>query len=248
MFINMKKVILITGCSSGIGRAAAEHLSKLGHTVIPTVRKESDLKLFPNSVLLDLSWSEDQIQKVLQKVIKKYPDINVLVNNAGFGMLGKISEISTDQLRQQFDTNLFGLHSVTRSLLPTLRQNKGTIINISSILGLFTIPEYGIYSASKYALESYSQALRLEEKDKGVNVVVVNPGAIETSFYKNSKGSEFFADPKAAKPILLANLIEKIIHTSNPKTNYIIGKESGLVKLILPLPTALREKIISLMP
>lgn len=241
------KIILITGCSSGFGYVTAKYLGEKGYTVIPTVRKKSDLTKLPNTGLLDVTWTQLKINRFIYSVIKKYGRIDVLINNAGFGTLGKIRGSKTDDLREQFETNLFGLHSVTKSLLPNF-QNKhdGLIINVSSVVGLFTIPQYGIYGSSKYALEAYSAALRLEEEKNGLKVVVINPGNFHTNFIDKSHGHTPAGESDAGgeNPLLFAKLVEKIINARNPKHNYLIGRETPMVWILLHLPSLLKNALL----
>ncbi len=243
-----KKTILITGCSSGFGYETAKYLSQQGHTVIPTVRKKSDLSILPNTKLLDVTWSQNQIDEVVKEIYKKYGRIDVLINNAGYGYVASVEASTESQTRDQFEVNFFGTYKVIKSNLPIMRtQKSGLIINISSIVGLFSLPDYGIYSASKFAVEGLSQALRLEEIKNNIQVVAVNPGAYDTKFYKNSKvpptvvnDYKDYGEP----PVQIAKLIEKIIETKNPKANYLVGKEKHLVKLLMALPSTIRDPLI----
>ncbi len=241
------KIVLITGCSSGFGYVTAKYLISQGYTVIPTVRKNSDLKLFPKTVLLDVTWPSEKIDAVVSAVIKQYQRIDVLINNAGYGLLGPIADINEDQAKAQFETNFFGSLKMIKSVLPAMKEQKsGLIINISSVLGLFSIPEYGVYSASKYALESLSAALRLEESKNGIKVVVVNPGSFNTKFYDNAQttGEKFSSADYALTPDPLGKLIEKIIETKRPKQNYLVGHEARAVKLLLSLPPFLKYLLL----
>ncbi len=241
------KVVLITGCSSGFGYLTAKHLISLGHVVIPTVRKKTDLALFTNTIQLDVTWPEEKISQIIKEIITRYKGVDILINNAGFGLLGKISDLTTQQLHQQFETNLFGVHAVTRSLILHFRKyHGGLVINVSSVLGLFSLPQYGFYTASKYALEAYSQTLRLEESKNGLKVVTINPGNFYTKFITNSLGHIPPGDSDSAgeNPQLFTSLVEKIICSSNPKENYLIGREAFAVWLLIHLPSFFRRLLL----
>lgn len=181
------KAILITGCSSGIGYQAAKTLHRRGYTVFAAVRKEEDKQRLIaeglQSVLLDLNDS-NSIKKALDEIFKKTNNqLYALINNAGFGQPGAIEDLSRESLRQQFETNLFGLQMLTNEVLPILRkQGYGRIINVSSILGIVSMAYRGVYCASKFALEGLTDALRLELAHSGVYVSLVEPGPIESEF------------------------------------------------------------------
>lgn len=237
----MAKVVLITGCSSGFGFVTAKHLAETGYTVIPTVRKKSDLALLPNMELLDVTWPQLKINRFIYSVIERYGHIDVLINNAGYGAIGRLEDISELDAKNQFETNFFGVHKIIKSVLPGMKSQKnGLIINISSILGLFSIPEYGIYAASKHALEAYSTSLRLEHKKNNIQVTLINPGRFATSFHRTGKATD-------ADPILFAKLVEKILRSDHPKDRYLVGKESLRISTILSLPLSIREAILKKM-
>lgn len=244
----MSKVVLITGCSSGFGYLTAKYLAGKGFVVIPTVRKEKDLKVLPNTVLLDVTWDEEKINAVINKIIKQYKRIDVLINNAGYGLLGKVEDISAEVASDQMETNFIGPLKMIRSVIPTFKsQESGLIINISSVLGLFSIPEYGIYSASKFALEAMSQALRLEVEKYNIKIAVVNPGAFKTKFNANAKSVSVAKNSEvddSPDPKIIGELIHKIIDTPNPKQNYLVGKEALQVRLLTKLPSNIKNYIL----
>ena len=244
----MKKVILITGCSSGFGLTTAKYLSDKGYTVVPTMRKKEDLSLLPNSVQLDVTWEQEKIDKVIADVVKKFGGIDVAFNNAGYGYQGYVEYAEIDEVKRQFETNFFGVFKVIKAVLPYMKKvKKGLILNTSSILGLISIPEYGIYSASKFAVEAMSKALRLEIEKDNIKVVVINPGGFKTEFNKKSVYNykiDFKPKGYGLEPIELSRLVEKIIETDKPKNNYIIGKEALSIKLIRMLPDSISEMLI----
>lgn len=185
------KVILITGCSSGIGFDAVFALKKRGHRVIASCRKTEDVQKLLNkgveALLLDVS-NPISIQSALaQLLIMTSGHLDVLINNAGYGQVGALEDISRDILRQQFETNVFGLQDLTNLVIPVMReQGQGRIINISSILGVVSMPFRGAYNASKYALEGLSDTLRLELSGSGIKVITIEPGPINSRFRDNA--------------------------------------------------------------
>lgn len=237
----MSKVVLITGCSSGFGYITAKYLAEKGYTVLPTIRNKSNLAKLPNTVLLDVTWSQLKINRFIYSVIKIYGQIDVLINNAGYGHYSPLENITEQDAKKQFETNFFGPIKVIRAVLPFMKKQKGgLIINVSSLLGLFVIPSLGIYSASKYALEAYTAALRLELQKNNIKVTIINPGRFATSFGHQEK-------PTGSDPILFATLIEKIINSDHPKDRYLVGKESIPISILLSLPLFIREAIFKKM-
>ncbi|MBN2683883.1 MAG: SDR family NAD(P)-dependent oxidoreductase [Pontiellaceae bacterium] len=185
--------VLVTGCSSGIGRSTAEMLREKGWTVYPTARKESDLEELRregfDAVSLDLCSSES-IAEAVEMVLKKGGgQLGAVVNNAGFGMPGAIQDLTRDAMRQQFEVNLFALQELTNLLIPVFReQGGGRIVNISSVVGRIALPFMGIYSASKFALEAISDAQRIELAPDHICVSIIEPGPIRTRFSTNCAG------------------------------------------------------------
>jgi len=237
----MSKVVLITGCSSGFGYVTTKHLAEKGYVIIPSVRKKTDLKVLSNTVQLDVTWSQLKINRFIDSVVRKYGRVDVLINNAGYGHYGPLENITDLDAKNQLETNFFGPIKVVRAILPQMKKQKGgLIINVSSLLGLFVIPFLGIYSASKYALEAYSAALRLELQKNNIKVTVINPGRFATSFGHQGK-------PTGANPLIFAKLIEKIIRSSNPRDRYLVGKESIPISILLSLPLFIREAVFKKM-
>lgn len=191
----MTKTILITGASSGFGRRISETLAGLGHTVIATMRAIETKNKEHAHALRDAGLSvveldvtdTSSIENAVAQVVKKHGKIDVLVNNAGVASAG-VSEAFTDaQVANLFDVNVFGLHRVTRAVLPTMRANgSGLIVNIGSILGRVTFPFFGIYGASKFALEGLSDSYRYELSQLGIDVSLVQPSAYPTQMYASA--------------------------------------------------------------
>ncbi len=182
----MKKVILITGATSGIGFQTAQYLSKEGHIVYGAGRradKLEQLKAFGvQGVKLDIT-DEQSMLAAVAEIISTEGRIDVLVNNAGYGSFGAVEDVELAEAKQQFEVNLFGLARLTQLILPHMRkQRSGKIINISSMGGRITTYFGAWYHATKYALEGFSDALRMEVKEFGIDVIVVEPGGIKTDW------------------------------------------------------------------
>lgn len=186
---NTDKVWLITGSSTGLGRALAQAVLERGYHLVATARQPEQLKelsdRYPDrvtTIALDVT-NAQSIQQAVEAALNAYKRIDVLVNNAGYGTVGAIEEVNDDDIRRQFDTNLFGAINVTRAVLPTLReQRSGHILNISSANGISAFAGVGIYSATKFALEAISEALAQEVKPLGIKVTIIEPGSSRTNF------------------------------------------------------------------
>ena len=275
MFI--PKVILITGCSSGFGLRTAVRLAKSGHHVIATMRDLSrkgalldEIKILNKQVdlyELDVT-NKESIRAAVRGVAAKYGFIDVLVNNAGYGVGGFFEDLSDAEIRGQMEVNFFGVQNVTREVIPCMRQRRnGKIINISSIAGLSASPCFGAYNASKWALEGFSESLRHELKLWGIDVLMVEPGTYKTKiFYENARYAKNFTDPqspyypvsqfleKKVKTYVngcdknieeIPALIERLINAKNPLFRNIPDLETrilfGLRKI---LPFRLYEALI----
>jgi short-subunit dehydrogenase len=186
-----QKTILITGCSSGIGYDSAFALAKRGHHVIASCRKQADVEkliaLGLEAVHMDVNDQHSIAQGFSDALTKANGRIDVLINNAGYGQIGALEDVPHQLLVEQFNTNVFGLMGLTRLVIPVMRQqNQGRIINISSLLGIVSLPFRGAYNASKYAVEGLSDTLRLELKPSGINVITIQPGPVESRFRDNA--------------------------------------------------------------
>ena len=183
---NMKKVILLTGASSGIGYQTAESLAKEGHIVYGAARrieKMEDLKQFGvKSIYLDVT-DENSIKNAVDTIIGNEGRIDVLINNAGYGSFGAVEDVDISEAKMQFEVNLFGLARLVQLVLPYMRKQKsGRIINVSSMGGRLTTYFGAWYHATKYALEAFSDALRMEVSDFGIDVSLIEPGGIKTDW------------------------------------------------------------------
>ncbi len=246
----MGKVILITGASSGMGKETAKKLIQEGHTVYTVARRidqMQDLKAlggFP--MQMDVTNDAD-IQKVVEAVVQKEGKIDVLWNNAGYGLYGSVEDVPLAEARKEMEVNVFGLAALTQKVVPYMRKAKsGTIINTSSMGGKMYFPMGAWYHASKHAVEGLSDCLRLELKPFNIKVVVLEPGFIATefsavlldNFSKLPKDSAYremmdkiVAGTKntaksggSSQPSVIADAVSKIVKSENPKTRYRVGK------------------------
>lgn len=187
----MADFILITGCSTGIGLHLAQRLQQEGYQVLATARKENDVTRLQQSGLrahkLDLN-DEHSIEAAAEWALAESDgQLYALINNGAYGQTGAIENLPTQALREQFNTNLFGWHHLLRLILPTmLQQNCGRIIQISSVLGLVAMKYRGAYNASKFALEGYTDTLRLELRDTAIQISLIEPGPIRSQFRSNA--------------------------------------------------------------
>lgn len=186
-----KPVVLVTGCSTGIGREAVLHLAEAGFLVVATARKAeaiADLAVVGQVEcdVLDVTRDADR-RRVVQGILERHGRIDALVNNAGYGALLAVEDTDPAVLQSMFDTNLFGLHELTRLALPPMRkQGNGRIVNVASVAGHISVPLLGAYCATKFALRALTQALDNEVRRFGVRAVLIEPGVIKTSFGQRS--------------------------------------------------------------
>jgi len=254
----MGKVILVTGASSGLGLATAKALAAQGHTVYGTsrdVKRITGVSFTP----LQMDVTDDtSVQAAVDKVLKDQGHIDVLINNAGNGITGPLYAMPVDAAKKQFEVNFFGVVRVVSAVLPPMIEKKqGLVINISSLAGLFGLPYQGLYSASKFAIQGYSESLRMELQNTGVRVTVLNPGDFKTDFTGNREKlafplnndklkGEFEAAVAAmekdesigASPDKLAAKICSIVNKSKPAHSYLVGAIGQTIvptlKAILP--------------
>ena len=248
-----QKVVLITGTAYGIGKSTAELLIDKGHIVYG-----GDILVEENLYLNDIGGTalemdvtnQEHIDKAINQIISEQGRVDVLVNNAGLGVYGAIEDVSMEDIYYQYDVNLFGLARVTKAVLPYMREKEsGLIINISSVLGETYGPLAGWYLSTKHALEGWSDALRVELKEFEIDVVVVQPGAINTNFSnvtktyidkyrENSAYQHLYGEPitdtgnevlsNQSDPIVIAKVINKAMNARNPKTRYAAGAYSKI--------------------
>lgn len=255
------KAVLITGCSTGIGRATAERMASAGYTVYATARKVeaiADLEAKGcRTLALDVT-DEESMRAAVAVVEEAEGAVGVLVNNAGYSQSGAVESVDLDEIRAQFETNVFGLIRMSQLALPKMReQGWGRVVNVGSMGGKLTFPGGGIYHATKYAVEAISDAMRFELRGFGVDVVLIEPGLIKTEFAASAVGalntgaSEDEDGPYAdfnqavaastvgaydgpiAKlgggPDSVAKAIEKAVASSRPKARYPVTPSARLV-------------------
>ncbi|WP_428328111.1 SDR family oxidoreductase [Mucilaginibacter sp.] len=263
----MGKVILVTGASSGIGLACATALQAKGHTVYGSARDVNRLKSVSfKPIQLDVT-DDASVNAAIDKIIKAEGKIDVLVNNAGNGVTGPAYAMPVDFAKKQFEVNFFGVVRVSSAVLPKMiAAKKGLVVNISSLAGLFGLPYQGMYSASKYAVEGYSQSLRMELKNTGIKIALINPGDFKSDFTQNREKvpfpiknemleKEYNAAVAAmekdesigASPDLIGKKLCQIVDASSPAHRYLVG---AIGQTIVPtlkaiLPGGLFEKLMN---
>ncbi|MGL5834338.1 MAG: oxidoreductase [Waterburya sp.] len=260
---NTLKVALVTGASSGIGKAISKQLINDGLIVYVAARRVEKMldleELGAIALKMDITQEQD-IKEVIEQIEKKHNGVDILVNNAGYALLGAMEDTSIEDARRQFEVNLFGLANLTKLVLPSMRAKKsGKIINISSIGGKIYNPLGSWYHATKHALEGWSDCLRLELAPFNIDVVIIEPGIIQTEFgdvtipamMKRSGNSAYSAMAKkieemiksyndlgnASDPFVIAKVVSQAIKAKKPKTRYVAGK--------LARPLILMRKLLS---
>lgn len=254
----MSKVILITGCSTGIGRDLAVRLNQLGYCVIATARKLEAIEDLDVALKLQLDVTESKsIRDAVDRSIGQFGRIDVLVNNAGYAVQGAVEEVPVEQVQEMFDVNLYGAQRMIQAVLPYMRtQRSGHIINISSIAGKLSSPANGMYSATKFALDAMSDALRLEVEGFGIQVVTIAPGAIKTHFDEtvSTRSSHLISNPASTYravyeasqrfsegmrnhepgPEAVSRVVQQAIEARRPKARYLAAiPYSGRLVLLL---------------
>ena len=253
----MSKVVLITGASSGIGKSVATFLQDKGCKVYGTSRNPKNIKDFTFELIALDVLKLDTINNAINYIIQKEGRLDILVNNAGMGITGPVEDTPTEEMRAVFNTNLFGAIDVMKAVLPHMRSQKsGIIINVTSIAGYMGLPFRGLYSASKGALETVTEAVSMEVQNFGIKAVNIAPGDFATNIaagryhtpvFKNSAYKQKYQEnldlmdahvDDGMDPIEMAKSIYKIINTKKPKLHYKVGnfmqKFSIALKRILP--------------
>jgi NAD(P)-dependent dehydrogenase (short-subunit alcohol dehydrogenase family) len=245
-----RPVALITGASGGIGEATARALAKAGYRVFGTYRKAPQPKTSGVDYLVCDVTRDESVEAAVREVLAKAGRIDLLVNNAGVGLLAAAEESSLDQARAVFDVNLFGVIRTTKAVLPAMRrQRSGRIVNISSVMGLIPAPYMALYAASKHAVEGYSESLDHVLRDAGVRVALVEPAYTQTSFESNlvqgdqqldaynparSNAEAVMRDAMktADSPEVVAQAVVKAATAANPSTRYTAGGFARQVSLL----------------
>ncbi len=250
------KTVLITGTSSGIGKAAVKYFQARGWNVAATMRKpenEKELVNLKNVKCIKLDVEDvKSIRTGIKETIKEFGGIDVIVNNAGYAVSGPFEAVPDEKIKQQFDVNVFGVMNVIREILPYFREQKnGTIINITSIGGLVTFPLYSLYHSTKWAIEGFSESLAYELRSLNIKVKVVEPGVVKTDFYNRSadvvtgeklsdynsyfdlttKNSSKFS-VKAPGPEHTAKIIFKAATDQSNRLRYIAGSDGVMILML----------------
>lgn len=257
----LRGIALVTGASSGIGLATAKALSRDGYRVFGTSRKPVVGAAGGITMLICDVTDEASVQSVVAEVLGEAGRIDLLVNNAGIGLLGGAEESTTAQTRALFDVNVFGTMRMTSAVLPVMReQRRGRIVNLSSILGLIPAPYNALYAATKHAIEGYSESLDHEVRTQGIRIVLVEPGVTRTSFEENltrpdrplaiydkiRMDAENLMRELVAKgdaPEVVAEAVVLAANVTEPKRRYTAGKAAGQVRFMRRfMPEALVDK------
>ncbi len=245
-----QKTVLVTGASSGIGKSIAKQLLQENYNVFVAARRLDQMQdlvqLGATAIKMDIT-SESDIKSVMEQIKASAEGVDILINNAGYAIYGAVEDTSIEDARRQFEVNIFGLAAVTQAVLPYMRSKKaGTIINISSVGGKIYTPLGAWYHATKHALEGWSDCLRLELAQFGIDVVIIEPGGILTEFAEvlndpmmersgksvysamaksvsKSTSDLYGKDGKMPGPQVIANLVSKALNTNKPKTRYRAG-------------------------
>ncbi|MBK5969620.1 MULTISPECIES: SDR family oxidoreductase [Thiorhodovibrio] len=233
--------ILITGCSSGIGRVCALGLARRGHQVIASVRNIADVQALEQAglaaVRLDLADGTSIANGLEAALALTGGRLDALFNNGAFGLPGAVEDLTPEALRAQFETNLFGWHDLTRRIIPLMRaQGSGRIIQNSSVLGLVALPFRGAYVASKFALEGLTDTLRLELAGSGIKVILIEPGPIESRFRGNARTAfERYVDPTGSPHEEAYRRMAERLEQEGAVQPFTLPAEAVLKKLILAL-------------
>lgn len=251
----MTKVAVVTGCSSGIGFETSLLLAKNQFKTYATMRNLNKSHVFDTALkagiplsIVQLDVNDDaSVNSAINNILKENGQIDVLVNNAGYSIFGSLEELSLEEIKQEFETNFFGAVRVTKAVIPTMRKNSsGTIVNVSSIGGkVGLLPFFTAYHASKFALEGYTESLRQELNEFGLNVILIEPGAVGTNFMDNMKNAKnynpttspyartiqkFFEGAQAIMdnsihPREVAEVILDAVNSPSPNIRYSVGKD-----------------------
>jgi len=265
------KTVLITGSSSGIGRATAQAFLDADWTVYATARDTDDVEGLAEqgceTAELDVT-ADGGIERVVDRVVEERDGIDCLVNNAGYGQFGAVEDVPVEAVHEQFAVNVYGPHRLTRAVLPHMReQGDGTIVNVSSVAGRIATPGQGVYASSKFALEGLTDALRNEVDEYGIDAVLIQPGPISTNFEERVKNEldddrlersgayghlyEFYEQQQlfggtsaiAGEPEEVAEAILEAACSPDPEARYPVGGRANLLLLGRYVPDRIRDTV-----
>jgi NAD(P)-dependent dehydrogenase (short-subunit alcohol dehydrogenase family) len=256
------RVVLITGASSGVGQATARLLSQHGFTVFGTSRNPSSADSIPSVEMLSLDVrADDSVRACVEAVVNRCGRLDVLINNAGYELAGALEELSSEEARAQFETNFFGVVRMVSAVLPLMRQQKrGHMINVSSLTGLTAVPFLGIYSASKFAVEGHTEALRHEVKPFNIQVSLTEAGFLRTPMMSHRqigarRMTEYdpwrqralnairASEDKAPGPEVVADTLLGIISSNSPRLRHLIEQQAkSVARLRRFLPAGMFEQ------
>jgi len=266
------ETVLITGCSSGIGRETARAFLEDGWDVYATARNPADIETLGEAgcdiASLDVT-DPDEIERVVDRIVDEAGRIDCLVNNAGYAQLGPVEDVPTERVERQFDVNVFGPHRLVREVLPHMRERRtGRIINVSSVAGRLSVPGMGVYSGSKFAMEGLTDALRPEVAEYGIDAVLVEPGPVDTAFVDRAadeiEGLERLGayetlysilddsraigggGPGAIHPREVADTVLDAANVTDPAARYPVGRAAKLATLARFVPAGFRDKFYGL--
>ena len=267
------KTVLITGCSSGIGRATALAFAEEGWTVYATARDPADIESLADAgcetAELDVT-EQDDIDRVVDRILDEHGVISCLVNNAGYGQFGPVEDVPMAQVEQQYEVNVYGPHRLIKSVLPHMRREEdGTIINVSSVAGRVAFPGGGVYCGSKFAIEAMSDALRAEVEPFDIDVVVIEPGPVKTGFTERAEDEvdgidrsdayeEFYTmfddtqaiggdGPGSVEPERIAEDVVDAASSTKPPARIPVGKAATAGVLARFVPDSARDALWSLL-
>ena len=267
------KTVLITGCSSGIGRATALAFAEEGWTVYATARDPADIESLADAgcetAELDVT-EQDDIDRVVDRILDEHGVISCLVNNAGYGQFGPVEDVPMAQVEQQYEVNVYGPHRLIKSVLPHMRREEdGTIINVSSVAGRVAFPGGGVYCGSKFAIEGMSDALRAEVEPFDIDVVVIEPGPVKTGFTERAEDEvdgidrsdayeEFYTmfddtqaiggdGPGSVEPERVAEDVVDAASSTKPPARIPVGKAASAGVLARFVPDSARDALWSLL-
>lgn len=257
------KTALVTGASSGIGREIAQLLAQRGARVFGTARNPKSTQAAPGVELVRMDVTDDaSVSLAIQEIVQTAGPIEVLVNNAGYGLTGALEETSVQEARDQFETNFFGVLRVTNAVLPGMRKaGYGRIVNISSVVGFLPAPFMGMYTASKHALEGYTETLDHEVRQFGVRALLVQPSYTKSNINQNEKAAQAHLEAYAVhrqrmheivangvkhgdEPRLVAETVWRAVTAGSPRLRYPVGKGVLLSRLRRFAPVALFDRAI----